>query len=627
MRTINVPLQVPTGSTEAGAAHASPQTTVAFSPCGRSYATGGYDGRVVLWDRESETARWTRQHDRLVNSIRFSPSGRLLASGGADKVGRVWDVEGGGLVQVFARQPDDLNSVAWIDDSRLVAVSQDGTGRIWNIADGTLSEVSLVHTDHCMSVDASVNGAIATCGEDSTIRIWEPSGKPRKVLDQAGHAEMCCWSPDGRHLAASCDDGYVHVLDDDGALITKLGPYETAVKSVAWSGDSRHMAVGAYDRTVRVWDVASGQECVRWQGPHFWPRSLDWSSDGRTILVGTVAAEPALLAVPELKPADDPQTVTVAPGSATRGVNHLAAAGLLLVSGSDDGRVSIWRSSAFEFGTAVGDGALVNAVSIAPVEPHLVAYGTFGGRIGVLGWHSSQAEAVASIQGLHPVNRVVWSPDGARLATADYEGLLRIYFWDGMSLTEHARYSGHHGAIKDICWIAEDRLVTISTDRTAHLVSADGKRLREFTGHGELVNAGSATTVAGTAVLATASRDRTIRLYDLESAALLNVLVGHDESVKAVAWKPGSAVLLSGGYDFDAKVWRLDPRTWQLVSVETLSAHTNAVSCVAWYGDDPVTGSWDGRILVWQAGGNGARLEARDLHRAPAARIGAGDRD
>jgi toxoflavin biosynthesis protein ToxC len=407
----------------------------------------------------------------------------------------------------------------------------------------------------------------------------------------------------------------------------KLGPYETAVKSVAWSGDSLHMAVGAYDRTVRVWDLASGQECMRWHGPHFWPRSLDWSSDGKAILVGTVAAEPALLTVPELKPSDDPQTVTVPPGSVTRGVNHLAGAGPLLVSGTDDGQVSIWRSSAFAFGAAVGDGALVNAVSIAPTESQPVAYGTFGGQVGVLGWRSPEAEAATTIQGLHPINRVVWSPDGAHLATADYEGLLRIYLWDGMSLKERATYSGHSGAIKDVCWIADERLVTISTDRTAHLVSADGKRLREFTGHGELVNAGSATTVAGTTVLATASRDRTIRVYDLESAALLNVLVGHDESVKAVAWKPGSPVLLSGSYDFDAKVWHLDPHTWQLASVETLSAHTNAVSCVTWYGDDPVTGGWDGRILVWQAGGNGARLEARELHRAAAVRPRAGDRD
>lgn len=151
---------------------------------------------MVLWDRSGTSPRWVGRHSRLVNGVRFSPSGRLLASGSADKTCRIWEVATGRQVQLLARQPDDLNALAWLDENRLVTVSQDGTGRIWDIRTGVLQEGVIFHADHCMSVDAAPTGVLASCGEDATIRLWDTDGSLLRDLPQAGHAEMCRWSPD-----------------------------------------------------------------------------------------------------------------------------------------------------------------------------------------------------------------------------------------------------------------------------------------------------------------------------------------------------------------------------------------------------------------------------------------------
>ena len=623
MLQINVPLTSVSRLDGTAVAHASPQTSVAFSPDGSTYASGGYDGRVVLWDRTTRTARWTRTHGRLVNAVRFSPSGRLLASCGADKVCRIWRTADGVLVNLLSRQPDDLNALAWLDERRLVTVSQDGTGRVWDVEAGRLEEVCFTHTDHCMSVDATADGAyVATCGEDATIRLWESSGTLLRILDRAGHAEMCRFSPGGTLLAASCDDGYVHLMLPDGTPQGLVGPYDVAVKAIAWSPDAAFVAVGAYDSTVRIWDRVGGHQVVSWQGPHLWPRSLDWSPDGRTLVVGTTSGAPAVLEVPALDPATrgigaDPVRTAVPQPSLTAGVNHIAVRGPVLAAGGDDGHVSVWRGGEPLAAIPVGERSLVNSVAVGPQDEPLIAYGSFSGCIGIVDPAAPDRDAAHAHVG-QPVNRVTWSPAGDRLAVADYEGRLRIFSREGDDLKELMAYEGHEGAVKDFCWIGEDRIVTVSTDRSAHLITADGERIRSFTGHGELVNSVSVSRVGARTALATVSRDRTVRLHDLDSGELLGVLAGHDESVKAVAWAPdGSPRLLSGSYDFTARLWTLDPDTWAVASVEVLAGHSNAISSVGWLEGEPVTAGWDGRVLCWTAdaaGRHAPRELVRPLH-------------
>ena len=118
-------------------AHEAP-TVVAFSPDSKTLATGGYDGKLKLWDTSTGGApRRTLDYasDAGVDSIAFSPDGNLVACGGAGPDGevKVWDARTGELK--FDLHADGIaNSLAFSPDSKQLICAADKFVKIWNVS-------------------------------------------------------------------------------------------------------------------------------------------------------------------------------------------------------------------------------------------------------------------------------------------------------------------------------------------------------------------------------------------------------------------------------------------------------------------------------------------------------------
>jgi|GEM_PF-3565033 len=106
-------------------------------------------------------------------------------------------------------------------------------------------------------------------------------------------------------------------------------------------------------------------------------------------------------------------------------------------------------------------------------------------------------------------------------------------------------------------------------------------------------------------ILASASGDRSVIIYDLESRDILHRLEAHTGYVNAIAFSPDGKLLASGAGDRNVIIWNVATGTAQ----KTLKGHQGDINALVWSasGDLVLSGSDDGRAIVWDSS-NGAQI-------------------
>lgn len=622
----------------------NPIIATAYNPQKRIMAIGLLDGTLQLWNEVTGTLEilWKDPDGKAIISVAFDKNGDYMAFGVADNTLKLLNLGSQTLLSTTTL-PYGVLSVAFHPDQNYVVSAshttdnpQDQNIRLWRVTTAGFqdSEAGLHTVESVNSVAFSPNGNFVvavgyggaqvlkfengqlTAGQKlpgsvgsivysvaispdsrrvvsdigTTIKLWDVSNLDQPVAignPWVGHTNEIrglAFSKNGNRVVSGSIDKTLIVWNVATGLPmgSVLTGHNAEVVGVAFSADERFALSASGDGTARAWDINTDQADVKvWNGAGGEISGVAFNASGNRVVSSTGGSL-------QLWDVQTGNIVATLPLMAGNVEVAFSPTGNYLVTGSDTGVVQLWdMSSSTPFATPIwtadNDNRMegINSVAFSPSGNHII--------VGA-GFYYIPNEGYATLL----------DSSGRIIGNAPSQG----------SVVYDAAFASHKVCTATSCPV----FLALRNGTLSQIDAITGNLIgTPWVGHTNIIWSTDASPYMkcpvsvlylGTCVV-TGARDRTIRIWNAQTGKQLGgAWIGHLEEVLTIVFSPDGNRVASGSGDGTVRLWNVV--TGQQLG-ENLIGNGGIVTSLAFSrdGNSLVAGYGDGTLRLWNI---------RDLH-------------
>ncbi|MDF1665694.1 MAG: protein kinase [Planctomycetota bacterium] len=560
---------------------------------------------ILLWDlRSGRQIGRLDGHTQTVLSLAFSKDGAYLASGDSKGECKLWDLESRSLIKSYS-----------------------------------------IHSKGIMAVDfhPKRHSLLATASLDRSARFIDLNKQQViKVLSGIGSKVSCLkFSPDGEQFAIGLTDKSARLYQTDSYVEKRrFSGHRNVISALAFSNDGEYFATASLDKSVKFWKLSNGKETRTISGFKGRIYNLEFSPDSQHL---SVASQNEGI---QLIPVRGKQSKRSGSSLTAYGMCYFKnARGKWLIAASYSNRtVRVLSYPELKVVRAIdGHSGAVTAVLPHPNKKLILSISEDGS---FRAWDIQTGRQHRSIRiSDQRLSAMALSPDKKIIAVANHAGEIQFRAAKDLNLirkfTVKEKKDGEGVEVRSLCFSPDNKKIVVGTvNKQLHFLKAkngaevgrwslsavcnsiqfsnDGRTLllaqhdnqavlwelgqkkpaRRIKGHRGAVRAAIYKPGSDNQVIATASLDGSIRLWDCYNGQELMRLEGHSSDVLAIAFTKNGQSLASASDDTTARLW--DTRTGQLRRI--LTGTQGPIRCLAFTANDQalITGSANRSLRVWE---------------------------